>query len=743
MSEEASIDRARLLLADWIGQTTAPDLAEPVPVAPLSSWLHLTNGSQHQLFLKTAPVAQFGWTLQNYDTRVFNFILDFGGVNDGVTDNRTALNNAITVIDAVGGGVLYFPPGQYAINKPNAGTINLIDISNKHNITFLGDGKASQIRLAGTQFSTQTIMIRIHNLSSGIKFVNLFMDSALATNIEATNQNHLTQPQGASADGAGFPPSDIEYWGCYFGQSFGDQIRLAGDDNELLSDVRIYYNSMDGRDAGGARHSRTCVSFQRGVTRIMIVNNFMTGSLNGQLIDMEPSGTAALFDVSIIGNQLDHNTQGSQAIALGGLPSGADDRFVCNFNTIAHGGNIEGLLFGNTTIIGNAVVMDSTSNTEGTYFFQDHTTNLLIQGNVGVITDSTISRISLSLTATATAPLQCSICDNVLRSATLGIAGNGAAFADISAASQLLVSGNIWTGQLATANSAGIKYRSGSVAVGNHVAIVGELAVADAGSAAFTSACQFGASNANNVGDVECQGNYFRTQNATNVVIEFLESGGGVFTAAAWRYCGDNLLIGGAGNITFPASNVGLTGAGTAGPGTQTPIVGATPVGNVQAHAGSLATNQAGGVATTLFVKETGVGVGGGTAGWIGVGGQQINFGAADLGAATTALFLATGSDLAVAKATTVEARLTGTRRVRNWRVKQIAGTGAGSTTFTVRKNNVAQSGSVAISFTSTVAGPAGNFTGVAGDTVSVVLTKSQAPATNPTAVVFSLEITG
>ena len=37
-----------------------------------------------------------------------NFVTDFGGVADGVTDNSALLNSALASIYA---GVLYFPPG--------------------------------------------------------------------------------------------------------------------------------------------------------------------------------------------------------------------------------------------------------------------------------------------------------------------------------------------------------------------------------------------------------------------------------------------------------------------------------------------------------------------------------------------------------------------------------------------------------------------------------------------------------
>jgi hypothetical protein len=75
--------------------------------------------------------------------------------------------------------------------------------------------------------------------------------------------------------------------------------------------------------------------------------------------------------------------------------------------------------------------------------------------------------------------------------------------------------------------------------------------------------------------------------------------------------------------------------------------------------------------------------------------------------------------------------------------VKQISGTGPGTITYTVHKNNVAQSGPITINFSATAGGPTGSFSAAAGDTISVVISKSAVPSTNPTNAVFTLDIAG
>lgn len=737
---ETATDRARVLLAEFLSAATAPDVTEPVPAAPLASWLLRSSGAQHEIYLKTANIDVAGWSRQNYDLRVFNMVLDFGCVGDGTTDNRAQINSGIAAANAVGGAILYFPPGQYAVLKPGAGTLDLCPLSNVANITFLGDGKASQIRIAGNQFATQTVLFRLHNFTKGIRFESLFIDAALATNIEATNQNHLIQPQGAFVDPPGSGAQDLDIIGCYFGQAHGDQIRLAADTGVLTSDFLILYNDMDGRDPLGARGSRSAISFQRGVTRVVIQNNFMTGILNGQLIDFEPSGTAQISDIDIIGNQLDHNSQGSPAFTIGGTSGSPATRVVIAFNTIATGGGMVGQLVDRHTIIGNVIILDSSTATNGVLSTQDSQTNFAVVANCLIVTDATTPRIPLSLVATSTDPLQCTIIDNVVRGANCGNFGNGAAFLDCQGAKQLLSSGNIWTGDITVSPSVGLKYRSGSFGGTDHVDFSQELVVPDAGSAANTvSGIQISASNADNLGNSVVKDSYVRNP-GTGTVIEWLNSGGAVLVD--WRYCGDNLCIGGStASVAPPTTNVGVTGSGTAGPGPQIAITAVTPVANVNAPAGSMATNQGGGVATTIFAKETGAGVSGGTGGWVGIGPHELVFGVQDTTATLTTQFLAPGSDLAAASTTTIELVVPRPCRVRSWRVHQIPGTGAGNITYNVRKNNVVQSGTIVIAFTTASGGPTGSFDCVAGDRLSVTISKSQAPATNPKNVVFTLEL--
>ena len=49
-------------------------------------------------------------------------VKDFGAVGDGVTDDRLAIEKAISHLQAIGGGVLYYPTGTYLLNSYSSDT---------------------------------------------------------------------------------------------------------------------------------------------------------------------------------------------------------------------------------------------------------------------------------------------------------------------------------------------------------------------------------------------------------------------------------------------------------------------------------------------------------------------------------------------------------------------------------------------------------------------------------------------
>jgi len=97
---------------------------------------------------KLAPVTATGSTtartLENRFADVVN-VKDFGAVGDGVTNDTTAIQNAITIVGTSGGGIVYFPSGTYLSSG-----VSIINDA----VHIIGSGKESTIvKYVGTSAS--------------------------------------------------------------------------------------------------------------------------------------------------------------------------------------------------------------------------------------------------------------------------------------------------------------------------------------------------------------------------------------------------------------------------------------------------------------------------------------------------------------------------------------------------------------------------------------------------------------
>ena len=104
-------------------------------------------------------------------------VLDFGAVGNGVTDDTTAIKNAITAIRAAGGGEVYFPAGTYLLNGIAGadGTLNgiLIPYTDPNTQTgriFLRGAGRSTILKAG---SSTMYVIRLSDSNCGIEHLSI------------------------------------------------------------------------------------------------------------------------------------------------------------------------------------------------------------------------------------------------------------------------------------------------------------------------------------------------------------------------------------------------------------------------------------------------------------------------------------------------------------------------------------------------------------------------------------------
>jgi hypothetical protein len=204
----------------------------------------------------------------------------------------------------------------------------------------------------------------------------------------------------------------------------------------------------------------------------------MKGSRNGQQLDQEPSGTAPIFNNLIIGNQLDHQSQGSESLSIGGLSAHLATHQVLAFNTVTNGGAWVATLTDATVLVGNVVVVNSATNVGGAFLGQDVRNKMQILANIFNVDVSPTTIVPFTLSSTTTSSLQILITNNLIRSVNGGAVGSGAAIGDLNGFSQFVSTGNIWTGLASLASNAMVRLRTGSLTTINHAVFTGEMIVA-------------------------------------------------------------------------------------------------------------------------------------------------------------------------------------------------------------------------------------------------------------------------
>ena len=107
--------------------------------------------------LTAADAAAARTSLESFRSRPGWFdIRDYGAVGDGVTNNRTFINNAVIAANSsAGGGTIFFPQGVFAIADTGVGIsyINLND-TRANNIIFQGSGAGYPFSTSGTSGTT-------------------------------------------------------------------------------------------------------------------------------------------------------------------------------------------------------------------------------------------------------------------------------------------------------------------------------------------------------------------------------------------------------------------------------------------------------------------------------------------------------------------------------------------------------------------------------------------------------------
>lgn len=677
--------------------------------APIGSWF-FRNGAvpatPTEIYMKTGS-PDVGWTKQNYDLRVFN-IIDYGAVPDGVTNNDAFIEDAITAAIAAGGGIIYVPPGVFAVTKSG---ITNFDLNDRANLIFFGDGASSVLKMIGSAAFGDWYMFRIRNGSSGIRFHNLAFESDI-TDPDPSEQNHFIQISGTNPDNQ--TTSDIEVYGCWFDTIVGDAVRMLAEVAAPIVGVRIINNAFD------MPGCRAPVSWQRNVHNVQCHFNWMTGSDDNE-IDFEPTGVGDNQENSIIGNMVDHLSRASAAITLSGnAVAQTHARTVFGFNIITNGGHVQAIKLENTLMICNVITVDSVT-TEAVWHMPEVSTGCSWVANVAISLSAAIDRPAFNAQEVLAPPGQ------LLYESNLAYSENARSLFSLSSVSRLMVLNNLCFSAPDALNvgfalqNRAITAQEDTVFNGNLIVTLGVNYLSFIGmsvDAAIT--CRNGIAN----------GNYGR----------------GAFSGCRWgnvvlgqRANCDNMFITTDASVepnAAAANGVMIAGVGSGPQIVQIPAA-AGPNGGVASVIGSVVSSTAGTNGRILWRKESGSG----TSGWVNVGGGTLVFGARSAGTDTAARFFAPGFDQTTVVATELQIPLPRTGIIRNMRIQCTAGTGGGNVTYTVRINGGNTTLASTFANTSTSASNTSNTATVtAGDLMSVRITKASAPVTGQSNIIITFD---
>lgn len=731
MTKIFAAKRLQLGLATWAAETTDPN-AGLGTIGGIGSWWQRQGASPstpNELYLKLNATDQ-GWVHQNLiNVNIFN-IKDYGAVGDGVTNDLTAIRNTVTACAAAGGGLIYIPatPNFYSVSSLD---INLIELLQKSNITFLGDGYASKIKQTGSVGGGESHVFGVRNDCRNIKFYNFYIDAANITNPDPAEQNHGIQIDATSATGT-TGPQDITIENMYFGRFPGDAIRILGGSTRPIGDIRIRRSAMDLR-TGNAAGARAGLSVQRFTRRVIFHHNWITGS-HDQQIDFEPTGIpvggpglGGPSQYSIIGTLMDHQSQISDAVTLTGEGGVIYQQGIQNlyaYNILNNGGAVSGRQMNGYGITGNIVDFNNTAtDADGSALdFFENTIYCRFASNISSTASAAATKRALSLKSDPTfTPSHNTIRDNILRSKNVGVGGQSTLS---SSSLETTIEGNICQQNTdVAAQGAGISFEHASCVIGNLISNINlRLSAGLVSDSSSTSPL---------------------TMTHQNLVIGPVQSTVKLNTPGPYP----NVIV--SGNSCSDVSSSGINNSnrptlvdGNAPGNFVGQIALAAGPNNQQSSAiGSIMLTTLGTQNQALWWKEIGAITS--TTGWVVYGGTDLTFGALSGSTAIANRFFAPGGlDLAVESSVEIQVAIPRPARIRNLRMRCTAGTGGGNNTYRFRKNSADVALQVTVVNTATTGTDTTNsFTVVAGDLVSCRVSKTVAPTTPQTNILVSCEI--
>lgn len=742
MTQILAADRVRNGLADWVAQASNPAAGAGLaaPIVSVCPWL---EGGLARISIKTGAPDASGWSRQNLtNLRVFNVVTQFGAIGDNLFDNTTAIQNAINAANAAGGGIVYFPPGKYAIYRSaDVHVLQSINMSGIHNVTLLGDGYQSQIRMVGDAHAADWYGFNVQVDAHDITFTGLYFDASQSFNGDPAQQQHTIHVSGTLTN-TGLPGGHyVRITGCYFDSQLGDHINLISNFPVAASDVYgvvVDHNIFLALSVGqtGAAKFRSAVGFQRNVTSTLTAYNYMDGS-SDNTIDYEPTGNGVNQGDCHYGNQANGRSHPAQIFTSSGttFTTPCQD-IVWAYNIGFNGGGISCGDSSTNTWLGNVIVAtNQTSSNPQCSVDRVNTEQSFVANVFSSSAPDAAGRNMVTFSGDAFGrPISCLFDGNIVH------ADGDSLAITIESATGIAIEGNLITHRNTDASNGNSIQISSNTADVRQTHIRHNLIVPDQ-TAAMRATIKT-APTAQPIADVHIVGNYARNALAQTAGSLFSTPvGGGTYTGQFSSI--DNLFIGGTGStVSINSSLPNMATGGNAGPFSgQVGLnqLAAGPEGITAAQAGSLVTNTATtGNSDTIFSKESG----NGKTGYVRQGSTDLQFGCADTSNATTARFMAPSSDLALAGTIEIQIPITRDVTVRNLRIHQSPGTGVGNITYTVRKNGGSTGVVATFAFSSSIGNSGGASTKfAAGDLLSIQITKNAIPATNPTNAIATVEI--
>lgn len=713
MSKIVSADQIRLNLIDILSGTADPSAGGGV-AAQIASQYQRQNLGVGETWLKTGA-ANTAWTQLKQSMAWYN-VRDYGAVGDGVTDDRAAIQAAITACQAsTNKGKVYFPRGTYAISQ-NGALGYSFQLNASTNMCFEGAGAGTILKMNGNAAVAAWSLFQLIGNCSGIRFQDMTFDGSGVTNPTVTD--HLVQVGNGVM-------TNISFFRCKFTgmvAGSGDAIVFQAAAANTIERYWIVDCHFDGVGRYGIHVSQGC-SFG------FINHNYMTNCLREIVFDT--TSDVAIGSQEIVGNELIHTGTDKLAIQMNGPATTLINRSTVSQNIIL-GGFVEMSQMQECTFVGNVQTSGAFASANPAWRMQGLIRDVVLAGNI------------IDRAAGASAGVCVSLESSGGNAASRVRIGNNLLLNEVSTAGFILVTdakiislGNNLCRNTNTAGAStvyGIEFDAVGATVDDCL-IAGNQITAAAGTFAAAVLLKV---NGQDVINVAVNGN---SGDQTDYGLEMNDAGAGTFSGkimyAANSFdstVGDFRNTGAAAVIPVIGFNGGTFGA-------QLFTGAGSPEGVVTARIGSMYLNTSGGDSASVWYKESGTG----NTGWIAINNGVITFGVGTTTTAATAVFMGAGY-ITTPTASEIQIPVTRPGTVRNLFLRiQAAGTGTQTVTYTVRKNGVDQTLTVAV--LNDAAAPTNasdtthSFTVVAGDLLSISIVKAAGVAAGQTDAIATVEL--